>query len=57
MKTMNKENITELNLNEMKEINGGYGPKDFLSDLTCCLVLGPVGEGIVVAKHIVGAYH
>ena len=51
-------NRTELNLNELKAINGGFDLKKFLNqfgteDAALCIFLGPIGQGIVAAKAIV----
>ena len=47
-----KTNINELNIEDMEMINGGYGIKDFLGDTFAIVIGGPVGEGLVIAKHI-----
>ena len=47
-----KTNMIELNLNEMKEINGGYSIDEFLHDALIVVAFGPLGEGYVAGKAI-----
>lgn len=50
MKTMNKEKMNELNLDQMETISGGDW-KEILGDVATVVGLGPLGEFIVFGKH------
>ena len=51
-------NMKELNLNELKAVNGGFNWKRAFGnfgteDIALCVFLGPIGQGLVAAKAIV----